>query len=544
MHERATYQLRLRRTRGVLRSLRRDGGTGLALYVGGILVVFGVLPALWVLGELLAEPLHGVIAAGADRVALGASAVQAFGLWVGTRCGPALLPSFRAHVLLATGIPRPRVLGPAALRNMTLGMLIVGLTSASLTFSASGGSLGQGATGIPPLLVLLTGLVLGGQTSLAWAVGQRLAPGVANGMAVLILVLTGVATMWFPTILPTTGGWYGLLVTGELAAPADWMLLAAAAALTAFAWALYRGLPSGLGAVPATRIMAQAQRLEAVLFLAGSGDMRRAAEATRSPPRRYPPMSLGPSLQKARHRRLSALSVGWRQDATASLRHPGQALRSVVLLIAAGMVVGLIGPATGYGSGDVVAGAAAMLALCLLLDAGLVGVSPGLRGLQEELQAAPLYGWSRRESTMRHCLWPLAVASPSVMIGCVVSLSRAVPEGGIGSGRWSSLDAAAQGTCWALAVAVIMFSCRLLQEVSSGDTPLAGIPPVPTPLGDLTGVLLLLGSVRGALAATAALAGVAVLVHEPWTQVAATAVLAAVAALGCLVAAPRLAQSC
>ncbi|MGQ7785912.1 hypothetical protein [Nesterenkonia sp. K-15-9-6] len=58
--EKAMHRLRLRRTRLVLRGLLRDGGTGPALYVGGILVVFGVLPAFWVLGELLAEPLHGV----------------------------------------------------------------------------------------------------------------------------------------------------------------------------------------------------------------------------------------------------------------------------------------------------------------------------------------------------------------------------------------------------------------------------------------------------------------------------------------------------
>ncbi|MDS2171901.1 hypothetical protein Q7C18_04250 [Nesterenkonia sp. CL21] len=542
--EKAMQRLRLRRTRLVLRGLLRDGGTGPALYVGGILVVFGLLPAFWVLGELLAEPLHGVVRAGADRVALGASAVQALGLWAGIRCGPALMSPFSAHVLMATGIPRAQVLGRAALRNMTLGTLLVGITSASLILSASRGSLEQGAAGGPTLLVVLASLVLGGQASLAWAVGQRVGPGAASGIVALILVLSGSATLWSPTILLTTGGWYGLLATGQVPTPAAWMLLAAAGALTACAWVMYRALPSGLSSVPTTRIMVQAQCVESALLLAGGGDLRRAAEATRPPPRRRPPMRLGHSVQKATHRRLSAVSVGWRQDAAASLRHPGQALRSVVLLMAAGMVAGLVGPTTGYGGEDVVSGTAAMLALCLLLDAGLAGVSPGLRGLQEELQAAPLFGWSRRELTVRHGLWPVAVASSCVLIGCVVAgLWWPEHEGGIGAGGWSSLEAAAQGACWAVAAVVVMFSCRLLQEVTSRDAPLLGIPPVPTPVGDLTGVLLLLGSIRGVLTAAAMLGALAVLIHEPWTQAAATAVLAAVAALASLLGAPRLAES-
>lgn len=432
------------------------------------------------------------VRAGADRVALGASAVQALGLWAGIRCGPALMSPFSAHVLMATGIPRAQVLGRAALRNMTLGTLLVGITSASLILSASRGSLEQGAAGGPTLLVVLASVVLGGQASLAWAVGQRVGPGAASGIVALILVLSGSATLWSPTILLTTGGWYGLLATGQVPTPADWMLLAAAGALTACAWVMYRALPSGLSSVPTTRIMVQAQRVESALLLAGGGDLRRAAEATRSPPRRHPPMRLGHSVQKATHRRLSAVSVGWRQDAAASLRHPGQALRSVVLLMAAGMVAGLVGPTTGYGGEDVVSGTAAMLALCLLLDAGL---------------------W-----------WP-------------------EHEGGIGAGGWSSLESAAQGACWAVAAVVVMFSCRLLQEVTSRDAPLLGIPPVPTPVGDLTGVLLLLGSIRGVLTAAAMLGALAVLIHEPWTQVAATAVLAAVAALASLLGAPRLAES-
>ncbi len=410
-------------------------------------------------------------------------------LLLGRDRGPALLPPFLIHALGTSDLPRSVVLRGPVLRA---GALVTATTTCAAALVA-GSLASHGLTGALGLGVfVLTGVVVGIVTTVAWLAGQAL-PRLALPIALGVIVL-GVVAALVPAAQPfTPWGWVGVAYPGRGSTPPVIGLVALAAGSIAVAPPLLNGLR-------VAELIAQATRWESASTFAASLDLSTAAALYQAHPH------LGRRLRAVRPARPLWARFLIR-DAVGAIRTPGRLIAGVLALAAAGTLLTLA--LTPAAPGCLLGALAGLLAF-----AGLGPLTDGIRHAASVASDLPLYGIGDEHLLANHALFPLAVV-------VVVLLAAA------------AICAIVIGVT-ALAPVLSSFALGLLALLArvgnalKGPMPPALLTPVPTPAGDVAAAARVAWSLDGVLLATAAGASAALTVGSPYPLIATAAFLVSI----------------
>lgn len=375
----------------------------------------------------------------------------------GTR-GPVISAPFRVWVLVSIDVSRSRTLQrifiPAAIA--TVGPAVVIATLVSFAFAVA-------AVAEPIRLVWCVALsgIYAVILCVAWLLGQRLGAGLALGASGVVLFWVVLSVVHSPTASLSPWGWLGQAwdVVQPLGPSSVIPLLACGvAALVAVPWFL--------GRLRGPDVVDQALRWDVARSAAASADLTVAADLYRARPH------IGRTWRAVTTSWIPLRFIG--RDIIGALRTPGRFTVGVVLLIASGMVMGAaMNP--GLVPNWILAGIGA--ALCLMAT----GVfSDGFRHVAHAASSPPLYAYSIAQLSVLHAAFPLMVTVAGLYVG--VLLMR--PDASVAA-------------AWAVVgLGVFVTTLRIYVSAKSSPSP-ALFQPVPTPFGDLSGVVVLLWQVDG-----------------------------------------------
>lgn len=414
----------------------------LAVLVAGTLVG----PVLHTLVVWLATPGLGTLLAREELPALIATGTGLL-LWIalaaGTVRGPVVMSPFRVHVV--AGGPRTR---RASLGGRYVRMLLLVLVTGTVLGALPGAALLRLGTGSSAALVegALTGAGLAGVLGVSWLAGQSLsrrgrrwtAPSILAGAGAVALLLLRSRSV----LPPNQAGWCVLAV-----------VVAVALALA----------PHLLDRLRGPVLLEQAWRWRSATTAGGAGDLAAAATAYRSRPRRR-----GPADAVGTTRRLPLLFL--RRDLVGAARTPVRSMvAAIVLCLGLGLAAWVaVGPVGSSWVGLALAFGLVYLALGVWSD--------GFRHGAEASAAPTLYGVSEQQLLWLHAALPaVLVMTLGTALGLtVVLLGQPLTAG--------ALPVAGAIFC----VAVRAF------DAARGPMPVLLLTPVPTPLGDLSGVAVAL----------------------------------------------------
>ncbi len=507
MRHEGSVRARLRAARRVHRQRGGARGTGdvvHAVYAGVLLVAFVGVPVVVaavraltgpaVLGALTGPGAGGVVATGCGL----ALAVAAAG---GAVRGPALLPPFLTGLLVGSDLPRRAVLArplghaaAAVVAVVTAPAVLVGavLVAAGTATPAACASfaLAAAAWGVVAVVVALT--------------GQRLRGHRAGALAVALAAAT-----LFTAVVPGAGvlapwGWVGLAWpsagTGSIAGP-GWapVLLVTLAALAAAACT-----PALLDSLRGPELAEQAQRWQSAADAARTADTASALATYRARP------SAGRSWRAVTGSGPVAVA---RRDLVGALRTPGRCAVGACSLVLGAVVVVL-----GAGPGGVPAGMGAAVGTGVGY-AALGVVSDGFRHAAEAATAPPLYGWSTAGTYARHAVLPTAGALVAAVLGVVGA--------GVVGAPWGA--ASVVGLVSVVGPLAVLLVAVRAYDSAKGPLPPVLLTPVPTPAGDVSGLVVLAWQ-ADALLIAATTAAVAVSAPGPTAPVVLAAATVAVVA--------------
>jgi len=432
------------------RSAAERRGGAYAGYLAAMTLLVVVLPALRAAVLLAADPDPALTALDpAAVVGLVTALLLPAAVLLGRVRGPAVGEPHTTAVLLATDLPRPLVLRrPVAVATTCVVLASAG--AAVLVALAAGGA---------PVVAVAAGASFGALLAVAWLAGQCL-PG--RGAAVLVAVLVAAAA------LPVSPG--GLLagaVTG--AAPP----LQAVAVLSAPAVLALAVVPRLLDTVRGPVVVAQSRQWRSARSRGAIGEVADALEGYRARParlRRVDAVRLAPF----------ALAVPLR-DAIGALRTPGRSVAGAAALAAAGvaLAVAAVAPPSLLALPAALAG---VLAYC---GAGVF--SDGLRHAAATAGQPALLAPAPFELLLLHGILPLLLAVGLVLGAAALAGGPAGP---------------------AVAVAMVAVAARAM-DATRGPLPPSLLGPVPLPIGDGAGAVVLLWNLAGVLVTGAAAVGAA-----------------------------------
>ena len=446
---------------------RRDGArdVGYAIYAVAFVVLIAVIPAVRIVFlTLTTRPvLLALSASGASAAtALVAGAALVFIGTVGAVRGPAHYPPFLAFVLMESDLPRFRVLRrPFALSTawLAFGLAAIGaIPGIALTF-------GKEIELQRCFPLIFGGMAYGVVAGVVWAWGQRLGRSKAWALSAAIGVAV-VATIIVPKLARLTPwGWVGMVYPSQGSVPAAWPLVA----LGAMAFAGVIAVRPLLDGISTQDLVDQSKRWESASSAAISGDPSLALATFR-------PL---PSVGRSWNAVLPCLPLGvvfWWRDFVGSCRTPVRFSVSMIGLIASGA---LLTAAVSQGNAGWVAGAAA----ALLSFASLGSLSDGLRHAAEAYGAPQLYGLSRSSLIRHHSSLPLSFAVLLMLAG---------------SGIAVLCGSSSVGLFISPSVGVVVFLIRVFDSAKGPLSP-ALLTPIPTPVGDLSGTVVLAWEADAAL---------------------------------------------
>ncbi|WP_024357539.1 hypothetical protein [Leucobacter chironomi] len=511
---------------GTLRAIRRvlrrrgdgvdAGELAFRVYAAIMLVIIVVAPAvrvalLWLQLELPPASVSAD-AEGERSAALLASAltaVTALLVLAGAQLGPARAGLPQLDLLLTTPIPRWRLLGGPLSRRLALGASAGAVVAGVVVVARA-----MRAEFDPGLAVALplAGASLGLLAAAAPLVGQ-LGRRTRAGAAALLAVLAGArllgAAEWIAPLDPWSCA-ARLLIDGGASpllafAPAGWAIAAAVCApllVSRLRWEELRG---------------QALRWDTVQTLVVGGDPSAGLARLGSPVR------WGRRLRFAPRAGLTASIVA--RDLLGIVRAPGRSLLGLGGVLAAGSMWGAAlgsgGAVDGLAAGSpggasllplgsaALWGAAAVLLAYLSSSAWCRGLAAAAQGSGSPslLPASPL------ALVARHLLAPVGFAVLAMVAGVVggeaagsllgVDISAGAAVGSDGSGLVRAVLSAALVGC----TAVAMRAAAALK----GAIPMRLLAPVPTPVGDASGINVLLWMLDGPIASGFVGAGLALL---------------------------------
>jgi len=469
-----------------------------ALYVAVLVVVIVGVPAVRALVLLVAQPdvLTTLRSPGAPRVSgVVAGLLLAGFAMLGQVRGPALLPPFFVSVLAGNDLPRRRTLlapfvvaagwttfavtATTALLALTLAAQPVGWFSYEGSPPAPAAALDGSAATASALLLILCAASVGVLAGVLWLAGQRVGPHRS-----WVLPLVAAVCALAPVVAPATGwvvpsGWFshawaaatvgagardGVGHLGDI--PTE--TLVATTLLVALACVAAGLVPRLLDALAGPRVLEQARRWSSLTVAAGTGDLVAASERLQVPPRgfarRWRAVHEGPSWVQTP---LSGL-VG-------ALRTPGRLVAGGAWTVASGVVlaaaVTLPGPLRWW--------CAAVVGLTAFLATG--PTSDGLRHAAESASGPALYGYRTGGLLARHAVLPAVLTMLLGALGVVL--------GGRASGAAFAADV----------VLVLLVVLVRAHRSARGGLPPGMLVSVPTPLGDLSGAVVLLWNLDWAL---------------------------------------------
>ncbi|HEV7948326.1 MAG TPA: hypothetical protein VGP24_01040 [Glaciihabitans sp.] len=423
-----------------------------AIYVGVFagLIVLSPVVRLAILGLLEAEPqLSSPAVEAVLRVVLGAllTALVAVG---GTR-GPVTPTSFYAQFVGASALPRRLTLMRPYLLSAS-GVMVVVLSAAGLSVIAV--SLLGLASWDSALLFLAAVLLYCLLLSAGWLLGQVLSSLTTLIVVVVLALATAATVVVEPVALVTPWGWVGRLWPGTVVDGAFfWWPVLALAATAALALAL---VPILLDRLHGPTLVQQARRWESVGMMTTTGDVAGALGTFRPPPRWGRRLHL-----RLPRSRFAAYLV---RDAVGALRTPARAALACAVLLSSGWLMGCV-----YLVADGVRWAPALAAAVLAFLA--VGVfSDGARHAAAIAGQPPLFRATPLQLAALHTPFPAIIAT--VFLGAGAALT-------------SFVGAPAEAIAWAVLLGIFLVLVRLF-DAAKGPLPVELLMPVPTPVGDVS----------------------------------------------------------
>lgn len=470
----------LRAVRRVLRGRqnRADAGeVSYRLYMAVMVIIVVVAPVarIGVLG--FADTYAGGDLA---LIASGLTAVTALLVLGGAQGGPAYAGLAPLDLLYTTAIPRRRLLARSVARGLVAGA-VVGAFACGLVIIARSVR-GDMAVELA-VESLLVGVAMGLLAAFGTLLGQ-LGRGIRWSLASALALLAVAQLMWGFQADPWSLGVSAVFaeldtageVTGVPALLPTTVVLLAAALLLACAGPRIAALLSW------EALREQAARWDVIHVTAGTGDPKAALDRLGAPVR------VGRRWRFRPSRALALAILG--RDLLGMLRTPA---RSLLGLIGLGLGLGVWWCALGVdvlgaGVGSVapvqsgVFGAAAMLLVTFALR-------PWCRGLATAAEGAgssPLLPVSSQGLLARHLLAPLGLATAVVGAGIVALIV-------LGSASGTELWGVA---CSSLVLVCCGLALRLLAALK-GSIPLRLLAPIPTPMGDASGINVALWMIDG-----------------------------------------------
>lgn len=439
---------RIRAVRALHRSRSDPRDRAYSGYLAALTVLVVVLPVLRALVLLAGDPapiLAGLEAPAVVGVVAGLLLPAA--VLLGRVRGPAVDEPHPTAVLLATDLPRRLVLRRP-----------VALSSAAVVLAGTGAAVLVAIATESSLLLAAAGGAAGGATlAVAWLAGECLPP----RRSAVLAVATALAVL-----LPLgPGAVVSAALTGSDLTAAIGLVASAALALAL--------VPRLLDAVRGPLVLAQSRQWRATRDRGAIGEVADALEGYRARPHRLRALSavrIAPFV----------LAVPVR-DAVGAMRTPGRSLAGAAALAAAGVALAAaaVAPPSQLALPAVLAG---VLAYC---GAGVW--SDGFRHAAATAGQPALLARAPLDLLLLHGMLPLVLAVGLLVFAAVLA-----------SGAWAP----------AAAVAVVAVAARGM-DATRGALPPSLLGPVPLPIGDGAGVVVLLWNLAGVLATGTAAVGVA-----------------------------------
>lgn len=367
--------------------------------------------------------------------------------------GPAVSEPHTTAVLLATDLRRWHVLRRPVLVAAAV-LLVAAAVASTLVALTTAAAVPLAVSGGVAFAVLL---------ALAWLAGQCLPRRLAAALAAVLAALALLA-LPLPGLLPLTPGG---LVAAAASGPDS---LRAAIVLCALAAALLPTAPRLLDVARGPALLAQARQWSSTTRLGLTGDLAESLDGYRALP------CWGRGLRAVRVAPF-ALAVPVR-DAVGALRTPGRSALAVLALTAAGaaVVVAAVVPSS------ILAVPASLAGLLAYLGAGVW--SDGFRHAAATAGQPALLAPPPFELLLLHGLLPTILAVGCAVIGALLTVLL--------------LSGSAGAVPLACVTAVVAVAARAM-DATRGPLPPTLLGPIPLPIGDAAGAVVLLWNLAGVL---------------------------------------------
>ncbi|QIK64376.1 hypothetical protein G7068_15050 [Leucobacter viscericola] len=465
----------LREVRRVLRgrqSRANAGEVSYRLYMAVMVVIVVVAPVarIGVLG--FAETY-----AGGDPAVVAActAAVTALLVLAGAQGGPAYAPLAPLDLLFTTAIPRARLFARPVTRGLIVGA-VVGMLISGLIVVAR--AIRDDMTGELAVASLLMGAAIGTLAALGMLVGQ-LGRGIRWLLAAALLLLAAAQLLGGFRLDPWSLAASTVLSEASASAGGAGSLFASGAVLLCAL--LLMGIAPRIAALMRWEALReQAARWDVILVSAGTGDPKAALDRLGAPVR----VGRRWHLRVSRGLTLAIL----RRDLLGMLRTPARSLLGLVgVVLALGLWLSALGINRGFLAEADPVRAGLLGGLALLITS--VALQPWCRGLAaaaEGVGSSPLLPVSPQGLLARHLVAPFALAGLIVVLGAVVCASSGILTGAVTLGV----------ACSSVVLVCCALALRTLAALK-GSIPLRLLAPIPTPMGDASGINVALWMIDG-----------------------------------------------
>lgn len=451
--------LTLRRLRQLRRARQSESESDLkyTIYVVVMLLLIVGVPIIRmaVLGLATPDVLALVASPTAPTVLAAITGLLFAGLVVlGRTRGPALMDPFRSVVVASNHLPRRHTLRRPLL--VSASQLVVVLTSVALIL-ASALAVAGAATALSAVAFMVATALVSILASIAWLSGQSLSRRTSQRVAAALAVVS-LGTAVIPGgLVATPWGWFALLYPNS--ALPIWPALIALTALVVIA---AFAIPRLLDNIRGPELSAQAQRWTSAGTFTATADLAGAFAEFRSLP------TVGRRWVAVRNAPVPV--VMFVRDIIGSLRTPERSVAAALSLLAAGFLLASASavPATVAWAPALLGGIMAFLALGVWSD--------GFRHASDTAAGVPLYGFGVVKEFALHAMLPA--------VGVLIFV-------GTGALAASATGASKISGVVAVVFALFVITVRIM-NATKGQIPLELLAPIPTPAGDLSGILIVL----------------------------------------------------
>lgn len=473
---------------------RTQGDTAYLAYLVVLVLAMVVIPLLIGIARVLGQPevLSALQSPSSDQVVLAVSgALLAAVTVVGMHRGPAHLPPVLVGTLASTELPRSRTL----LRPFATAAL--GLTA---LFAVAGGLVAtvlvtEGTTDLTGALAFTgASACLGVIAAAAWLAGQRIGPRHGWLLTASLLAAT-VLTLLVPDLaLVTPWGWVAE-VWPPTALGEPWALLP----LVLVALVCAERVPRLLDRVRGPLLLRQARQWEIVSIAAYTADLSSALATFRSLPHLGRTWRAVPGVP-------AILQYAVR-DLVGAARTPVRAVSGLIFLTVGGFLSTLALASTAVP-------AWLLMSLAAVATFAALGTfTDGFRHAAETRWAPTLFGHTSGQLFALHALLPALVAVACTLVGGALT----------GLTGWPSASLLEPGL-----LAVVIVAVRAYDS-TKGPLPLTLLAPAPSPLGDMSGLMVMAWQADALILSIALGVGLALVTAAAGLLVAAGAAVLAVA---------------